>query len=61
MTNDTIRTATGFYEYEKALDFVKNVDADDDWTYVVVDCKNGLGRIDVYDEDGELIAEGFVL
>ncbi len=59
--NGTVRIATGFYEYEKAVEFVKGVDAEDDWTYVVVDCKNGLGRIDAYDEDGELIVKGFIL
>ncbi len=52
---------TGFYEYKKALDFVKAVDEEDDWTYVVVDCKNGWSRIDVYDEDNELVVKGFVL
>lgn len=58
---NTIRTATGFYDYKKALEFVASVDPDDDWNYVVVDCKNGLGRIDVYDEDNELIVKGFIL
>ena len=42
----TINIGTGFYEYEKAVELVKSVDENDDWTYIVVDCKNGLGRID---------------
>lgn len=57
----TTNIGTGFYEYAKAVEFVNTVDGDDDWTYVVVDCKNGLGRIDVYDEDNDLVVKGFIL
>lgn len=52
---------TGFYSLEKAKAIVSAVSADDDWTYTVVDCKNGYGRIDAYDEDGELVVKGFML
>ena len=56
-----INTATGFYNYDKAVKVAKELsDNDEDWTYEVVDCKNGLGRIDVYDEDGELVVAGFL-
>ena len=57
----TTNIGTGFYEYEKAVELVKSVDENDDWTYIVVDCKNGLGRIDAYDEDNELIIKGFII
>ena len=35
-----------------------NGDESDDWSYVVVDCENGMGRIDAYDEDGVLVHRG---
>ena len=52
---------TGFYNLAKAESVAKEMNATDDWTYKVVDCENGLGRIDVYDEDGELAVEGFLI
>ncbi len=57
----TIKAATGFYELAKAHEVAAGVaEHDEDWTYEVVDCKNGYGRIDVYDEDGELVVAGFM-
>jgi hypothetical protein len=34
-----------------------NAEDEDGWTYEVVDCKNGLGYVEVYDEDAELVGE----
>ena len=57
-----ITTATGCYNLEKAYKVAAEVQAgDEDWTYKVVDCKNGLGRIDVYDEDDEIVIKGFLI
>lgn len=39
---------------------ILNKDADD-WEFRVVDCGDGLGRIDVYDEEKYLIHEGMRL
>ncbi len=58
----TIAGPTGFYNLAKAIAVTKEMqEADPDWEYRVVDCMNGLGRIDVFDEDGELIEQGFLL
>ena len=57
----TINATTGFYSLEKAKAIVATVADDDDWTYVVVDCENGYGRIDAYDEHGEIVVQGFML
>ena len=55
-------TATGFYQYDKAVKIAAELQAaDEDWTYKAVDCTNGLGRIDVIDEDGVVIEEGFLV
>lgn len=49
-----------FYPLQKAQAIAAELNSyDDDDSYEVVDCKNGLGRIDVYDEDGLLIHAGF--
>ena len=54
---------TGSYNLDKALKVCAELNScvDDDWKYTVVDCKNGWGRIDVYDEDGELVEKGFLI
>lgn len=56
-----IKSAQVFYPLEKAGKIAKEANRidEDGWSYEVVDCKNGLGRIDVYDEEGELVWEGF--
>ena len=57
----TIKTATGFHNIEKAKDLADKMNSyDDDWTYELFDCGNGLGRIDVIDEDGEVVISGFM-
>lgn len=56
----TIHATTGSYNIEKAHEVADAMNANDDWTYTVIDHKNGLGRIDVYDEDGELVVKGFL-
>jgi len=62
MGNEIIKAVTGFYPIAKAIKIAEGVQQfDDDWTYKVVDCKNGLGRIDVYDEDGGLVVKGFTV
>lgn len=55
-----IRAKQAFYTLEKANKYAAALTAadEDGWTYKVIDCKNGLGRIDVYDEDGELVFKG---
>lgn len=53
---------TGAYNLSKAIDIAKQMqDSDPDFKYVVEDCKNGLGRIDVYDEENELVQQGFII
>lgn len=57
----TIKSSTGFLPLDKAKTVAKELqDSDPDWAYNVVDCKNGLGRIDIYDEEGELVVSGFL-
>ena len=56
-----IESSTGFYNLDKAVKVAAELQTGDpDWKYEVIDCKNGLGRIDVYDEDNELIEQGFL-
>lgn len=59
----TIHATTGFYQFEIAKQKVAQLNATeyDGWEYKLIDCKNGLGRIDAYDEDGELVVKGFML
>jgi len=59
----TINTGTGFYNLDKAIQIANEMNENpwDDWEYKVVDCNNGYGRIDVYDEDGELAEQGFMV
>ena len=52
---------TGAYSLDNAKEIAKEMNASDDWTYRVVDCENGLGRIDVFDEDNELVVRGFII
>lgn len=52
---------TGAYSLEKANSIAQELNGSDDWTYQVVDCKNGLGRIDVFDEENELVVQGFII
>lgn len=61
MSNFTYRT--GLYPLEKANEVAKEMQDTEGcgWTYSVVDLNNGKGRIDVYDQDNELIAKGFFL
>lgn len=48
-----------FYTLEKAQRCAAILQADDlFWTYKVHDGINGMARIDLYDEDGELIHKG---
>jgi hypothetical protein len=56
-----LKPATGLYNIEKARLVAQEMAASDlDWTYKVVDCNNGFGRIDIYDEDNELVVKGFL-
>ena len=45
----------------ETMTLLADVDSDDDWSYRVgmVNMIQGWARIDVYDEDGELVAKGF--
>jgi len=52
---------TGAYSLDKANEIAKEMNETDDWTYQVIDCKNGLGRIDVFDEENELVIQGFII
>jgi len=62
MTFATIESRTGFYQLAKAESIASELNGyDDDWTYTVTDCENGYGRIDVIDEDGEIVIKGFML
>jgi hypothetical protein len=47
------------YPLEKAREIAAQLQAgeEDGWTYEVVDCNNGLGRIDIRNEEGELIKQ----
>lgn len=53
---------SGAYPLNKATEIASILqnDEDNDCRYEVIDCKNGLGRIDVYDEEGILIQQGLV-
>lgn len=53
---------SGAYQLKKALEIANILqnDPDNDCEYKVIDCKNGLGRIDVYDNEGFLIQQGLV-
>jgi hypothetical protein len=46
-----------FRSLDKAQELAADLNAEeeDGWTYEVVDCKNGLGYIQVYDEDKNLM------
>lgn len=52
---------TGLLPLDKAIDAAKKLNESDDWRYEVIDCKNGFGRIDVFDEDNEIVISGFIL
>jgi len=55
-----INTAQVLYSLAKAQEICQEMNSyDDDDHYEVVDCKNGMGRIDVYDSEGFLIHKGF--
>lgn len=57
----TIESNTGVLPLIKALAAAQVLQmGDPDWTYKAVDCGNGLGRIDVYDEENELVISGFL-
>ncbi len=53
---------SGAYPMNKAIEIaaILQNDEDNDWRYEVIDCKNGLGRIDVYDDEGFLIQQGLI-
>ncbi len=53
---------SGAYPLNKAIEIaaILQNDEDNDWRYEVIDCKNGLGRIDVYDDEGFLIQQGLI-
>ena len=56
-----IKAPSGCYPLEEARRIAAETGKHDpDWTYDVVDCRNGLGRIDIYDEDGELVFKGYL-
>jgi len=57
-----IEDRSGFHSLAKAHEVAAAMQAGDEdlWTYRVTDCKNGLGRIDVYDEDDEIVVSGFI-
>jgi len=60
----TISHATGLYSLEKAKKIANELNSspDDDWSYKVTETANGkYGRIDVYDEEGELVEKGFLI
>ena len=51
----------GFYTLDRAREVAASLQANDpDWTYEVADCGNGLGRIDIIDEDGFVVKAAFV-
>lgn len=55
---------TGSYDIETANRYASELNKHDaeGWKYVVVPSKNGkMGRIDVYDADGILVVEGFMI
>lgn len=58
-----ISSPTGCYSLDKANTIAEQLreGEEDGWTYRVVDCQNGFGRIDVYDEDDNLVKQGFML
>ena len=56
-----ISLRTGCYPLQKAIKIAEELNNTDDWKYVVIDCKNGLGKIDVYDEDNQIVVEGFII
>ena len=59
----TLASRTGLWPINKAKLAATELNKNDDdgWKYVVIDCKNGFGRIDVFDEQDELIISGFIL
>lgn len=57
----TISQPTGMYKLDRANSIAEQLQkGDPDLVYAVVDCKNGLGRIDVYELDGELVQKAFL-
>ena len=49
-----------YYPIAKAIEMAKTLQENDpEWTYTVHHGQNGMGRIDVHDEDGHLLSEGF--
>lgn len=58
----TITSSQVFHSLKKAQEIAAAMNAsEDDWSYIVIDCKNGFGRIDVIDEDSEVVFSGFSL
>lgn len=58
---EVINIRTGLLPIEKAYTAANELQiGDPDWKYKVVDCNNGKGRIDVFDEDGEIVVRGFL-
>ena len=57
-----IEERIGFHNLAKAHKVAAAMQAGDEdyWSYRVSDCGNGLGRIDVYDEDDEIVVSGFI-
>jgi len=49
---------TTFYELEAAIKLAEkmNDEADDDWTYEVIDLENGLAKVAAYDENDEFVS-----
>ncbi|MHA2274843.1 MAG: hypothetical protein ACXAC2_03715 [Candidatus Kariarchaeaceae archaeon] len=55
-----IKDIINFHPIETAKKAVKSLmsDPQEDWEYKLIDCHNGLARIEVYDEDGILVGKG---
>lgn len=52
-----IQNNTTFYELAAAEKLAAKMSVnDDDWTYTVIDLKNGLAKIEIRDENGEFVA-----
>ena len=47
-----------FYPLEKAESMAKQLSTSDpDWEYRVIDCGNGLAKVEVYDEAGAYVGQ----
>lgn len=57
-----IKHPTGLYSLDKAKRIAEGLQKGDlcGWSYRVHDCNNGMGRIDVYDEENQLVEKGFL-